>query len=163
MNLGKTSENYVKSIIHKSYYNFKYGKNHKRGAQIPEVWGSPTRRHRLHASEVAGTLSALPMGLCFSQTAPPIAHFCLGSFLRTALQIPPFWWSPILQRLVKPSLLCKASPAPCSPISLVFATFTACPTYWAFVFWCVISVMSMFSFCSWKKGAGSSFRVGTVS
>lgn len=116
MNLGKIIENYVKPIIHKSYYNFKYGKNHKRGAQIPEVWGSPMRRHRLHASTVAGTLSALPVGLYFGQPAPPIAHSCLGSLLRTALQSPLFWGSSILQRLVKPNLLCKASPTPCSPL-----------------------------------------------
>lgn len=162
MNLGKTSENYVKPIIHKSYHNFKYGKNHKRGAQIPEVWGSPTGRHRLHASMVAATLSALPVGLCFSQTAPPIAHFCLGSFLRTALQIPLFWWSSILQRLVKPSLLCKASPTPCSP-SLWSLSHSLPVPLAGHSFWGVMSVTSMFSFCSWKKGAGSPFRVGAVS
>ena len=38
-----------------------------------------------------------------------------GFFLNTALQVPLFWLSFILQRLVKTNLLCKASSTPHSP------------------------------------------------
>lgn len=163
MNSGKIIENYVKPIIHKSYYNFKYGKNHKRGACI--TWGLE--------APWEGTGFMLPYLSCWDPLCsprgplflpalpPPIAHSCLWPLPQDGPPEPAFLRIIHPQRLVKPNLLCKASNT-LLPIALVFGHVHCLFHSIKVILVCDVCECPC-SFCNWKKGAGSSFRVGTVS